>query len=160
MSGGIRVGGNPGGRGAPERPAAPDPVLVIACGALAREIDALRRSWGWSHLHMRCLPAELHNRPAEIPQRLRRMIREHRPAYASIFVAYADCGTGGGIDRVLAEEGAERLDAGEHGRVDGRCWMPMAIARAMDHRRGFGIRCAQGRPLSRRAGDARLEPAR
>ena len=88
----------------------PEPILVIACGALSREIDALRRRWGWSHLHLKCLPAELHNRPAEIPERLRRTIREHRAAYARIFVAYADCGTAGGIDRVLADEGAERLE--------------------------------------------------
>ena len=88
----------------------PEPILVIACGALAREIDALRQRWGWSHLHLKCLPAELHNRPAEIPERLRRMIREHRPAYNGVFVAYADCGTAGGIDKVLAEEGAERLE--------------------------------------------------
>ena len=38
------------------------------------------------------------------------MIRRHRAAYEEIFVAYADCGTAGGIDRVLAEEGAERLE--------------------------------------------------
>ena len=88
----------------------PDSILVIACGALAREIDTLRRRRGWSHLHLKCLPAELHNRPAEIPGRLRRMIRKHRSAYDAIFVAYADCGTAGGIDRVLAEEGAERLE--------------------------------------------------
>ena len=88
----------------------PDPILVIACGALSREIDAIRQRWGWSHLHLKCLPAELHNRPKEIPERLRRMIREQRAAYARIFVAYADCGTAGGIDRVLADEGAERLE--------------------------------------------------
>ena len=88
----------------------PEPILVIACGALAREIDALRRRWGWRHLHLKCIDARLHNRPAEIPERLRRMIRRHRSAYGEIFVAYADCGTAGGIDRVLAEEGAERLE--------------------------------------------------
>ena len=88
----------------------PEPILVIACGALAREIDALRRRWGWRHLHLKCIDARLHNRPAEIPERLRRMIRKHRSAYGEIFVAYADCGTAGGIDRVLAEEGAERLE--------------------------------------------------
>ncbi len=87
-----------------------EPILVIACGALAREIDALKRRWGWRHLHLKCIDARLHNRPAEIPGRLRRMIRRHRAAYDEIFVAYADCGTAGGIDRVLAEEGAERLE--------------------------------------------------
>ena len=88
----------------------PEPILVIACGALAREIDALRQRRGWSHLHLKCIDAKLHNRPAAIPDRLRMLIRRHRDAYGKIFVAYADCGTAGGIDRVLAEEGAERLE--------------------------------------------------
>ena len=87
-----------------------EPVLVIACGALAREIVALRERHGWDHLHLRCLDARLHNRPAEIPGRLRDMIERHRDAYANIFVAYADCGTAGGIDEVVREAGATRLD--------------------------------------------------
>jgi hypothetical protein len=85
------------------------PVLVIACGALAREITDLKRSYGWSHLRLKCLDAKLHNRPAEIPERVREAIRESRAKYAQIFVAYADCGTGGALDRVLEEEAAERL---------------------------------------------------
>lgn len=106
----MRAGEHQGGRVAPERPAVPEPILVIACGALAREIDALKRRWGWRHLHLKCIDAKLHNRPAEIPARLRQMIRRHRSAYDEIFVAYADCGTAGGIDRVLEEEGAVRLE--------------------------------------------------
>ena len=86
------------------------PILVIACGALANEIDAIRRRWGWRHLHLKCIDAKLHNRPAEIPARLRETIRRHRSAYDEIFVAYADCGTAGGIDRVIEEEGAARLE--------------------------------------------------
>ncbi len=85
------------------------PVLVIACGALAREITDLKRSYGWDHLHLRCLDATLHNRPAEIPQRVRAAIRESRPKFDQVFVAFADCGTGGTLDRVLEEEGVERL---------------------------------------------------
>ena len=88
----------------------PEPVLVIACGALAREIVALKDRYGWHHLHLRCLDASLHNRPAEIPGRLRETIERHRDDYADIFVAYADCGTAGGIDAVLRETGATRLD--------------------------------------------------
>lgn len=87
-----------------------EPILVIACGALALEIDALRRSWDWRHLHLKCIDAKLHNRPAAIPGRLRKEIRRHRASYRKIFVAYADCGTAGGIDQVLAEEGVERLE--------------------------------------------------
>ena len=88
----------------------PEPILVIACGALAREIETLKQRWGWRHLHLRCVDAKLHNRPAEIPGRLRELIRRQRTCHAKIFVAYADCGTAGGIDRVLAEEGVERLE--------------------------------------------------
>jgi len=87
----------------------PRNVLVIACGALAREIVALKRTNGWHSLDVTCLPAELHNRPERIPERVRAAIREHRPRYRTIFVAYADCGTGGLLDAVLREEGVERL---------------------------------------------------
>ena len=86
-----------------------DEVLVIACGALVREITELKRSNGWDHLHLKCLDAKLHNRPALIPDRLRKKIRQYKSDFEKIFVAYADCGTGGEIDRVLAEEGIERL---------------------------------------------------
>ena len=84
-------------------------TLIIACGALAREIAALRRANGWSAFEVRCLPAELHNRPERIAPAVREAIREHRAHYARIFVAYADCGTRGALDAVLAEEGFERL---------------------------------------------------
>jgi hypothetical protein len=84
-------------------------VLVIACGALVREITALKDRYGWDHLQLKCLDAKLHNRPALIPARLRDVIRRYRDDYDEIFVAYADCGTTGGIDKVIEEEGIERL---------------------------------------------------
>jgi hypothetical protein len=87
----------------------PEPILVIACGALAREITALRNSNGWDHVDLASIDAWLHNRPEKIPERLRAKIRQFRKTYKHIFVAYADCGTGGGIDKVLEEEGIERL---------------------------------------------------
>jgi hypothetical protein len=84
-------------------------MLIIACGALAHEITALRRANGWDKLDVRCLPAELHNRPERIPAAVRELIRESRARYRSIFVAYGDCGTGGMLDAVLREEGVERI---------------------------------------------------
>jgi hypothetical protein len=84
-------------------------LLIIACGALAHEITALRRANGWDQMDVRCLPAELHNRPEKIPAAVRAMIRAARGGYQSIFVAYADCGTGGLLDVVLREEGVERI---------------------------------------------------
>lgn len=86
-------------------------ILVIACGALAREITELKRSNGWDHLDLACIDAKLHLRPALIPDRVRKLIRNHKEDYDRIFVAYADCGTVGEIDRVIEEEGEgiERL---------------------------------------------------
>jgi hypothetical protein len=84
-------------------------MLIIACGALAHEITALRRANGWDKLDVRCLPAELHNRPEKIPAAVRTLIHESRDRYGSIFVAYGDCGTGGLLDEVLREEGVERI---------------------------------------------------
>ena len=84
-------------------------MLIIACGALAHEISALRRANHWDALDVRCLPAELHNRPERIPAAVRTLIRASRAQYRSIFVAYADCGTGGLLDKVLLEEGVERI---------------------------------------------------
>ena len=88
---------------------APASTLVIACGALAHEIVALRELNDWPHMAVQCLPAELHNRPHKIPDAVREKIRQNRDRFASIFVAYADCGTGGLLDAVLQEEGVERI---------------------------------------------------
>ena len=94
--------------------AASKPNLLIACGALAQEIVALQRLNGWEErLHVTCLPAIWHNTPQKIPEGVRRKIRAGRKKYDRIFVAYADCGTGGLLDAVLKEEGAERI-AGPH----------------------------------------------
>ncbi|MDE2450831.1 MAG: DUF1638 domain-containing protein [Gammaproteobacteria bacterium] len=84
-------------------------TLIIACGALAREIAALRRASGWTALDVCCLPPGLHNRPERIAPAVQEKIREHRDEYRSIFVAYGDCGTGGKLDAVLRQEGVERL---------------------------------------------------
>jgi len=86
-----------------------DSILVIACGALAVEINAIKESYGWEHMRLVCLDAWLHNRPEQIPDNLRAKIRQYKEDYDQIFVAYADCGTGGLIDRLLEEEGIERL---------------------------------------------------
>lgn len=89
-------------------------VQVIACGALAREIVALKRLNGWVHLDLVCLPAKLHLFPDRIADEARAAIRHARAeGYSEVFVAYADCGTGGRLDAVCAEEGAARI-AGPH----------------------------------------------
>ena len=84
-------------------------TLVIACGALGREIIALRTANQWLHMDVTCLPAELHNRPEKIPALVREKIQHFKSRYQHIFVAYADCGTGGLLDAVLKEEQVERI---------------------------------------------------
>ncbi|MBB3189177.1 DUF1638 domain-containing protein [Halomonas cerina] len=85
------------------------PTLIIACGALAREIQALLEANDWKAVRVSCLPADLHNRPERIPAAVRARLEAAGQAGQRVFVAYADCGTGGELDRVLAEYGAERL---------------------------------------------------
>lgn len=85
--------------------------LVIGCGAFARELVALTRRAGFPEVDLTCLPASLHNRPERIPAAVRARIRRARAAgREQLFVAYADCGTGGLLDRVLEEEGVARLE--------------------------------------------------
>jgi hypothetical protein len=83
-------------------------VLVVGCGALGRELVELTRTL--PSVEIACLPPDLHNRPGGIPGAVRDRIRRGRAdGYDKVFVAYADCGTGGMLDRVLEEEGVERL---------------------------------------------------
>lgn len=89
--------------------ASPPNTLLIACGALAREMLALIEANRWGHLTLECLPAKLHNRPEQIPDAVRDKIAASRGRFDRIFVAYADCGTGGLLDCVLEEEGVERI---------------------------------------------------
>ncbi len=84
-------------------------TLLIACGALARELLALIEANGWRDMAVTCLPAHYHNTPEKIPEAVRAKIGESRGRYGRIFVMYGDCGTGGALDRVLAEEGVARM---------------------------------------------------
>jgi hypothetical protein len=85
-------------------------VLLLACGALGREIVDLIERNRWTAFDLQCLPAKWHNTPDRIVPALREKIAEAKGRYESIFVLYGDCGTGGDIDRLLAEEGIERLE--------------------------------------------------
>jgi hypothetical protein len=104
----------------------PARTLLIACGALAREIAALKRANGWTSVDVRCLPAQLHNRPERIAPAVRAEIQANRERYAHMFVVYGDCGTRGELDAVLKTEGVERLP-GAH------CYEFLATAQVFAH---------------------------
>jgi hypothetical protein len=88
-------------------------VLIIACGALAREILAVRDQNGLSHLDLTCLPAIYHNHPEKIEGAVRQAVADNRDLYDKICVAYGDCGTGGQLDAACKDLGVEMI-AGPH----------------------------------------------
>jgi hypothetical protein len=88
-------------------------ILLVACGALAHEILALKRANGWDHMDLQCLPAKLHLTPERITDEVEKAVATHRAAYERIFVVYADCGTGGLLEAKCAEMGVEMV-AGPH----------------------------------------------
>ncbi len=88
-------------------------ILLIACGALAREILALRDANGWDHMDLHCLPAKLHLYPDKITDAVADMVQARRADYARIFVVYADCGTGGQLQAKCEALGVEMI-AGPH----------------------------------------------
>lgn len=89
----------------------PGRCLILACGALAREIVALKLQLGLSddRFVLQCLPAELHNRPREIAPRVDEVLNQRRGEFDRVLVGYGECGTGGALDDVLARHNAVRL---------------------------------------------------
>lgn len=85
-------------------------VLLLACGALAREIIDIKQRNGWSHMDISCLPAILHNHPEKITDAVRDAIGKHSDRYDQIFVVYADCGTGGLLQAACQELGVKMVE--------------------------------------------------
>lgn len=87
-------------------------ALIVACGALAREVIAARDRNCW-HAKVLALPAQLHNRPDGIPAAVARRIGQSGGTYAPVVVVYGDCGTGGALQQLLEARGWLGL-AGPH----------------------------------------------
>lgn len=83
-------------------------VLVIGCGALARELLEVVSRNSLTDIRVECLPAILHNRPEKIAGAVRARLKAAQ-GFDHVFVAYGDCGTGGALDAVLDEFAVERL---------------------------------------------------
>jgi hypothetical protein len=86
-----------------------DKILVIACGAIAKELVRIKKLNHWDHIEFQCLPPELHNAPERIPDAVEAKLKSQAGSYQNIFVAYADCGTGGRLDKVIEKYGIERI---------------------------------------------------
>lgn len=87
--------------------------LILACGALAREITSLIKLNHWSHMHLQCLPANLHLYPDKITDAVEQAVGKYRDDFDDIFIAYADCGTGGLLQKKCDELGVKMI-AGPH----------------------------------------------
>ncbi len=99
------------GLAAPERKTGR--ILLIACGALAREILDIKALNGFDHMDLTCLPAKLHLYPDQIVTHVESAVEKHRATYDYIYVIYADCGTGGALAEACARLGVEMV-AGPH----------------------------------------------
>ncbi|MFN3992016.1 MAG: DUF1638 domain-containing protein [Tabrizicola flagellatus] len=91
-------------------PARQGSILLIACGALAHEILALKAANGWSHMDLHCLPAKLHLWPDRIVPAVKVAVEKARGDYETIFVVYADCGTGGLLKAACDRLGVEMVE--------------------------------------------------
>ncbi len=86
-------------------------VRVIACGMIAREVLAVKERHGLDNLELVCLPAQYHYNPGKIAPAMEAAILEAKSdGIARIFAGYADCGTGGLLDRVLEKHEVERIE--------------------------------------------------
>jgi hypothetical protein len=86
-------------------------LLVIACGMIAREVLSVKEQLGLNHVDLTCLPAEYHYYPDRIaPAMEAAIVKAKAEGYGHIFVGYADCGTGGRLDKVCEKHGVERIE--------------------------------------------------
>jgi Protein of unknown function (DUF1638) len=90
---------------------AEEKLLVIACGMIAREVQGVIAQLGLDHVDLTCLPAEFHHKPLKIAPAMDRAITlAKQRGYTKIFAGYAECGTQGGLDLVLAKHGVSRIE--------------------------------------------------
>ena len=85
-------------------------ILIIGCGAIAHEVREIIELNNWDNVRLQCLNADLHNTPKILPKKIKETIDTNLNDYSKIFLAYADCGTGGLIDLILKDYDIERLD--------------------------------------------------
>ena len=85
-------------------------VNIIACGALANELVALKSLNDWQHFNIDCVPAKYHSTPHLITDAVRDKITNIRKQNdGEILIAYGECGTQGELDKLIEETNTMRL---------------------------------------------------
>jgi hypothetical protein len=89
--------------------------LVLGCGALVYDLVRIidQNPELSEKVELQCLPAIWHNKPQLIAPAVDKYLHEHANSYKEVYIAYADCGTGGELDRVLTKYNAKRI-GGSH----------------------------------------------
>lgn len=86
-------------------------LRIIACGMIAREVMAVNKQLGFDHIDLKCLPASYHHHPEHIaPEMDKAITRARNEGFEHIFVGYADCGTGGELDKVCEKHSVKRIE--------------------------------------------------
>ena len=86
-----------------------DGTLVVACGAIAREILAINEFLSWDNISIKCQPSIYHNHPEKTTPAVIDVVKNNKQKYQKIYVAYADCGTGGMLEKACKDLGVEMI---------------------------------------------------
>jgi hypothetical protein len=89
-------------------PRTPGRAAVIACGALAADVERVAARRGWP-VDVHPLPFLWHNHPQRIAPAVAELATTLLGGYRTVAVAYADCGTYGALDEVCGRLGLRRL---------------------------------------------------
>ena len=76
-------------------------IGIIACGAIVRELVHVANKRGWDY-ELTAVPAQLHNRPERIAPAVGKKLDAWADRFDRILIGYADCGTVGALDALLA----------------------------------------------------------
>ncbi len=84
-------------------------LLLVACGALTRELVDIQRQFPDGVVEITCLPASWHTHPEKIVPGVRRRVDAALRTKSNVSVVYGDCGTCGELDAYLEQVGVPRI---------------------------------------------------
>ena len=84
-------------------------LMLVVCGALARELVDIQRQFPDGVVEITCLPASWHNHSERIVPGVRRKVDAALRDKRNVAFVYGDCGTGGELDAYLEQVGVPRI---------------------------------------------------